>query len=105
MVRTVSLSLQGSNIIIDSSSLNVNVGDTIEFVSTDGNQFDITIANDDNFFVNNNDGETIKGTANDDNDFITDAVNNKPIGTTKFYSVTTPGGGTPQAPPRIIIVH
>ena len=105
MVRTVLLSLQGNNIIINNSNLEVNVGDTVKYVSTDGNQYEIMIVNKDDFLVNNNNGAPIVGTADSDNDFNTDAVNNKPIGTVKFYSVSTPGGGTPLAPPKIIISH
>ena len=105
MQRNVLLSLHGNSILIDQSSLDVLIGDTVAFISSDGNQYDIVIPNKDNFFVNNDNGATIEGMADQNIDLITNAVNNKPVGTTKYYSVTTPGGGVPLAPPRIIVIE
>jgi plastocyanin len=108
MERTVNLSLQGNKIIVDPSSLNVQVGDTVKFHSTDNKFYDIVIANKDNFFTVSVSGTTIELDVPVDD--ATDVVKSKPIGSVKYYNVTTPdnattpGGGTPYAPPRIIII-
>ena len=99
----VTLRTQGSFIMVDPSSLYVHVADTIEFVSSDGADYDVVIPNRDKFFVSSN-GATIEEAVNSTTSPVTPEVNDKPIGTKKYYSVSTPGGGMPYAPPRIIII-
>lgn len=106
MERTVYLSLQGNRIIVNPSSLDVQVGDTIKFVS-DPNYYDVVIPNKDNFFVNNDNGKTIEFIVPPSTTYIPNpalAINNKPAGIIKYYTVTTPGGGITYAPPRIILI-
>jgi hypothetical protein len=74
----------------------------------DGNFYEIVIANKDNFFSVSVSGVTMELDVPADDS--TDVVKSKPIGSVKYYNVTTPddattpGGGTPYAPPRIIII-
>lgn len=103
MKHTINLSSSGSFIIVDSSSLYVSEGDTVEFKSLDGDEYDIVIPNKDTFFVSQT-GETIEETATETQTPETSQVNSKPGGTTKYYSVTTPGGQNTCAPPRIILI-
>lgn len=99
--HTIVLRTPGIGIIIEPSSLNVSAGDTVEFVSDDGKDYNIVIPNKVVFF-----GQAagiIDVDANATNSPVLAGVNsNIPIGTTIYYSVTTPGGQPPYAPPRII---
>ena len=104
MQHIVTFASQGNNIIVNPSSLNVRAGDTVVFVAADANHYDVIIPNRDNFFVNNDNGKTLEFVVTQSQSVTTPAVNNKPNGTNKYYSVTTPGGGVPYAPPRIIII-
>jgi len=104
MQQIVTFTSKGIDIIVNPSSLNVQVGDTVIFVAADANHYDVVIPNKDNFFVNNNNGATLEYSVTQAQSITTPVVNNKPDGTVKYYSATTPGGGVPYAPPRIIII-
>jgi plastocyanin len=93
----------GNVIMVKPSILYLSVGDTVTFHADDNNTYDVVIPNKEKFFVSA-DGATIDDSATENNSPVTTAVNAKPIRTEKGYAVTTPGGGTPLAPPKIIII-
>jgi plastocyanin len=105
MQHIITFASQGNNIIVNPSSLNVRANDTVVFVAADANHYDVVIPNKDNFFVNNDNGATLEYSVTQSQSVTTPTVNKKPDGTVKYYSVTTPGGGIPYAPPRIVVVN
>jgi len=79
----------------------VEVGGTVEFYADDANEYKVKILKANEFFETDN--SEINETVIKDDSKGTPPVK-APVGTRIGYSVTTPGGGTPAAPPRIIVV-
>ena len=102
MEQPVHLESIGNIIFVKPQTLYVKVGDTIKFYVDDANEYDIVIPNKDKFFVSAT-GATIEETATAALKPVTPAVNLKAVKTEKIYEVTTPGGGTTDAPPKIIV--
>jgi len=103
MIQAVHFESKGSLIFVKPPILYVSVGDVVKFFADDTTEYNVVIPNKDGFFVVPAEAIIDQDVNQTIGPFTTTQVNAQKAGTQKGYSVTFPGGGITEAPPKIIV--